>query len=265
MVQQPRRRNRRRKFLGSHQRAWIWGRHAVVETLRAGFWKPLELRISDELGLEQRTEVENLTAGSNLPLKVGPFDELTQLCGTTEHQGYAARMPEFVYADIDELFKAAPPLPCFAVLDGIQDPHNFGAILRSADAMAIDAVLIGETYQSPVTSQVVRSSAGAVNHVPIGRVADLEPIVKSLAESGFQIAAASEQEGVVASEADFRRPTALIIGNEGRGVRLELLQHATVKVMIPQFGHVGSLNAAVSAGILFYEVQRQRSARTHET
>ncbi|MGE3316972.1 MAG: TrmH family RNA methyltransferase [Planctomycetaceae bacterium] len=259
MVQQPRRDKRRRKFLGSHQRAWIWGRYPVLETLRAGFWKPLELRLSTRLPEPERVEVEARIAELELSARFVDPDELTVHCGTTEHQGYAARMPPFPYRDANDVVQSAVANPIFVVLDGIQDPHNFGAIVRTADAMAIDGLFVGTRGQSEITSQVVRSSAGAVNHVPIAAVESLVEFVRQQRERGFQIAAASEENGRQAADCDFKRPTLLIIGNEGSGVRSELLELCEVIATIPQFGHVGSLNAAVSAGILFYEARRQRT------
>lgn len=260
MVQQPRRGKRRRKFLGSHQRAWIWGRYPVLETLRAGHWKPLELRTSTRLTAPERAELDSLLGNADIPAESVDPDELTELCGTTEHQGYAARMPPFPYRDANDLLQTTTTNPIFVVLDGIQDPHNFGAIVRTADAMAIDGVFVGTKGQSEISSQVVRSSAGAVNHVPIAAVEEIIEFVGRLRKQGFQIAAASEKRGRPAAECDFTKSTLLLIGNEGAGIRPELLDLCDVIATIPQFGHVGSLNAAVSAGILFYEARRQRTA-----
>lgn len=258
MVQQPRRRKRQRKFLGSHQRAWIWGRYPVLETLKAGIWSPLELRCSSRLSDAERAEVEVLASATEIEPDFVTPAELTKLCGTTEHQGYAARMPPFPYGEIDDIMKNRSTAPILVVLDAIQDPHNFGAILRSADAMGIDAIIVGTSGQAEITSQVVRSSAGAVNHVPIAAIEDLVPFVESRRAAGFQIVGASEKQGKTAAECDFAKPTVLIIGNEGSGIRPELLQLCDLTATIPQFGAVGSLNAAVSAGILFYEARRQR-------
>jgi 23S rRNA (guanosine2251-2'-O)-methyltransferase len=144
------------------------------------------------------------------------------------------------------------------ILDAIQDPHNFGAILRSADAMGMSGVFVGKTGQAEVTSLVARSSAGAVNHISLAQVDDLAGLAELLQSRGVQILGASEKEGIPADQCDFRRPTALVIGNEGIGIRPELLRLCDARVTIPQHGHVGSLNAAVSAGILLYEARRQR-------
>ncbi len=258
MVQRPRRTRRRKKLLGSHQRCWIWGRYAVRETLLAGRWPVLELILSDRLESSERSDTENLVRDRGISLKIVPHDELTKLCGTTEHQGYAAKMPPFPYADAAALISEPGGNPFFLLLDGLQDPHNYGAVLRSADAMSVSGVFVGCAGQAEVTSLVARSSAGAVNHVPLAQVDDLVALVKTMKDRGCQIVAASEKASIPAELCDFRRPTVLILGNEGTGIRPDLLQVCDKRVTIPQFGHVASLNAAVSAGILLYEARRQR-------
>jgi len=264
MVQQPRRRRRRKTLLGSHQRCWIWGRYPVLETLRAGRWPVLELRLADRLGAGERTETEKLARQSGTAVSVVPLEELTELCGSTEHQGYAAKMPPFPYADANQVLAAAGECPLFLMLDSLQDPHNFGAILRSADALGIDGVFVGTTGQAEVTSLVARSSAGAVNHVPLAQVEDLTELATLMKERGWRLIAASEKEGLPADQCDFCGPTVLVIGNEGAGIRPELLRQCDANVTIPQFGHAASLNAAVSAGILLYEARRQRGAPKNE-
>jgi len=260
MVQQPRRGKRRRKLLGSHQRCWIWGRFPVLETLRAGRWNPRELKLSERLSSAERAAAAALAERGGCKISPVPHEELTKLCGSTEHQGYAAKMPPYPFADAAGVIASAGEHSLFVLLDAIQDPFNYGAILRSADAAGIDAVIVGSQGQSDVTSQVVRSSAGAVNHLPIAQVDDLPAAAAAVRERGLRIVGASEKAGVPVDEFDFRQPAVLVVGNEGSGIRPELLQLCDATVTIPQYGGVASLNAAVSAGILFYEARRQRGA-----
>ena len=146
------------------------------------------------------------------------------------------------------------------ILDRIQDPHNFGAILRSAEVFGVDAVVIGETSQCDVTPHVARSSAGAVNHLPIARMEHLDQCPARLWDAGRIRTYAATGEGTAAPrEVDFREPCALIIGNEGAGISRPLLNAAHGRICIPQHGRIESLNAAVAAGVLLYEVQRQRA------
>lgn len=248
----------KKKLLGSHQKCWIWGRNAVLETLAAGRWKILDLHLSQDLPADQLAHAGNLATRLGLVPVVSDPGALDKLCHTTEHQGYLARMTDFPYTDESSLSTPLQHEPFYVVLDGIQDPHNFGAIVRSAEVFGADAVFIGETGQVGVTSMVVRSSAGAVNRVPIVRVADVEALVGRLKTSGVRVVAASEKAELTAAGTDFTRGTALLMGNEGVGPRSGLMGRCDAVVKIPQTGHIGSLNVAVAAGIFCYEVRRQR-------
>ena len=246
--------------MGSHQRCWIWGRHVVLETLRAGRWRPLEVMLARGLSPDETAEPFERAAMIDVPVVIEPAETLTERCRAGDHQGFAAKMPPFPYADAAELLNHREDRPLYVVLDAVQDPYNFGAILRSADVFGASAVFVGEHRQATVSSFVTRSSAGAVNFVPIGRTADLVELARTMRSRGVRIAGASEKGGRPLFEFDFREPSALIIGNEGVGIRPELLEQCDELVTIPQHGHVGSLNAAVSAGILLYEARRQRGA-----
>jgi len=250
----------KQKLLGSHQKCWIWGRNAVLETLRAGRWKILDLHLSRELPSDQLERATELAARMKLTPVVSEPGVLAKLCHTTEHQGYLARMTDFPYTDEVSVPPPRQGAPFYMVLDGIQDPHNFGAIVRSAEVFGADAVYIGETGQVGVTSMVVRSSAGAVNRVPIVRVPDLEVLLGRLKAAGIRVVAASEKAEHTAAGTDFTRGTALMMGNEGVGPRPGLMAHCDAVVKIPQAGHIGSLNVAVAAGIFCYEIRRQRDA-----
>jgi 23S rRNA (guanosine2251-2'-O)-methyltransferase len=144
------------------------------------------------------------------------------------------------------------------LLDRVQDPYNFGAMLRSAEVFAADAVFIGEREQVGVTSMVARSSAGAVNRVPIVRVAELEAAADRLRARGLTLVGASEKGEGILTGVDFTRPVAVMIGSEGVGIRDSLTSRCERLVRIPQAGRIGSLNAAVAASIFLYEARRQR-------
>lgn len=248
----------KKRLLGSHQKCWIWGRNAVTETLQAGRWLIVDLYLSRLLPQSSLDQIGALCARSGLVPVIEDPEVLTRLSHTTEHQGYLARMTDFPYSDEVTTIAGLPLAPFCIVLDGIQDPYNFGAIIRSAEVFGANAVFIGETGQVGVTSMVVRSSAGAVNRIPIVRVADLDGLIGRLRATGIRVVAASEKaEGVVAAY-DFTRGTALIMGNEGVGPCSALLSQCDAVVKIPQIGRIGSLNVAVAAGIFCYEVRRQR-------
>lgn len=248
----------RRPLMANHNRCWIWGRNAVLETLRAGFWPVLELLHSDRC--EPSVRAESLTHAKKLGIAATSASDaqIDKVCRSEEHQGLAARMTPFPYYDLDRLIDRLPPAPILVMLDRLHDPYNFGAIVRSADALGIQGVIVGTREQSLVNSLVARSSAGAVNHVPIARSEDLIHTADALKRAGFQIVGASDHATESIFNADLTAATVLLIGNEGRGIEPELQALCTQFVQIPMLGHVSSLNAAVSAGIFFYEALKQR-------
>jgi len=262
MVHSKRRiRKKQQKLLGNHQKCWIWGRNVVQETLQVGVWDVLELVLSQSLPTDICSMVTQLADERSVPVKVETNEALSQLCGSADHQGLIAKMPPFPYADVDEILERPTAVSMFLVLDRIQDPFNFGAILRSAEVLGVDAVFVGQKNQSAVTSLVVRSSAGAVNHLPIAQVASLSDLAQRLKSSGIQLVGTSLDTEAELFQADFTKPTALLIGNEGSGIDDGLLQMCDSLVKIPQVGRTESLNAAVASGIVLYEVARQRQSK----
>ena len=266
MVDSSRRRSSRRaaltnRVLTNHNRCWIWGRNVVLETLRAGRWPILELLIGDRA--DDALWDEAVRLARQLGIEAIAMDDatLTKACHSGEHQGMAARMAPFPYVTVEQLLEGLPPDAILLVLDRLQDPFNFGAIVRSASTLGLNGIVIGQKEQVEVNSLVVRSSAGAVNHIAIASTDDLVQSVETLRERGFQIVAASEKADSPLSEANFHQPTVAIIGNEGRGIRPELLARCDRSLSIPMSGPVSSLNAAVAAGILFYEMRRQRGLK----
>lgn len=246
---------KRPKLIGNHQRCWLWGRHAVIETVQAGKWLPVEVYVSTDEPASACIPFQD--AGVRV-VRESP-EELSKLCGKSEHQGWVAKMPEYPYAALDDLLSNLSPQPFVILLDAVQDPFNFGSVLRSAEVFGADGVIVAREHQAKVSIHVARSSVGAVNWLPIAEVDDLVTAAEQLQQAGLNLVAATEKGTQAPSECAFDQPTALIIGNEGTGIRDELLARVTQQVAIPQTGHIQSLNAAVAAGILCYEVQRQRS------
>jgi len=247
--------------MGNHQKCWLWGRNVVLETLRAAVWKPYELLHAADLAAAVLDEVRRLASERNIPLQVATDRQFRDQIRAEDHQGLAARMPPFPYRDGFDVLRtlAALPAPFVLLLDGIQDPFNYGAILRSAEIFGVDAVFVGSTRQAEVTAQVVRSSAGAVNHLALARVDSLAGLAEELRSRRIAVWAASEKGTKTPWEIGLAGPAALVIGNEGTGVSAELLERCDGSLTIPQAGRTNSLNAAVAAGILCYEICRQRS------
>lgn len=261
MVGGKRKHRRKREYLGSHQKAWLYGRHVVLETLRAGRWVPHEIWIADDLEPEYGVEARALAEGRGITPVITAGAVMTRRCGSLSHQGLMARMPPFPYAPLESLLSVVTPSSFFVLLDGIQDPFNFGAILRSAEVFGATGVIVGTTDQSEITAQVARSSAGAICHVPIAQASELTEAAKLLKEQDVRVIAASEKGTRPISAIDLTKACAIVVGNEGAGIRESLLSACDETATIPQSGRVCSLNAAVAAGVLYYEVQRQRSPR----
>lgn len=263
MVGRRSRRSDDRRLMGNHQRCWLWGRHAVLESLRSSRWHPLLIRHTPALLPESAiAEVLRLCERWQIPLEQAEATHLERQCGRTDHQGLIAQMPEYPYLRAQDLIALCheSPEPCVLLLDRIQDPHNLGAILRSAEVLGIEGVFVPEREQSEINAQVVRSSAGAVHHLPIARVPSLTEVCRELQQHGFRLAAASEKSSQTVCQTNLRGPLGLMIGNEGQGPARELLELADLQLRIPQAGQISSLNAAVAAGIFCYEALRQRQS-----
>lgn len=252
-----------RTALGNHQKSWIWGRHVVLETLRAGRWHPFEVVCSPELlSTADLREVQQRCTTLALNSRTLSGAELERLVHARDHQGIAARMPAFPLTPLEILLTKLPQHPFLLILDRIQDPFNFGSILRSADQFGVDGILVGEREQATVSSHVVRSSVGAVNYLEIVQSSSLTTTARTLREQGWKLIAATEKATQAPDALDLTTGVVFIMGNEGAGIDASLLELCTHQAAIPQQGHVDSLNAAVAAGIFCYEVQRQRRITT---
>lgn len=249
----------RPKPLGNHQGSWIWGRHLVQQTLQAKFWPVLELWLADDLPEPDVSSMTQLAQSANVPVQLAPRRSLVSRCRGEDHQGFAARMAEFPYASPDTVCRPTTRWPLVIVLDRVQDPYNFGTILRSGEIFGAQGVVIGTREQTGVTSQVARSSVGAVNCIPVAQVPALDQFLESPEVKDFAIVAASEKASTAISEFDFRRPTMLVIGNEARGISPEIAARCTSSVRIPQQGQLNSLNAAAALAIICYEIRRQQA------
>lgn len=254
------RKSRRRELQASHQKNWLVGKHAVVETLKANRWPVLEVF------LQEGAELDESVADQANTVTVVSADRLTQLCHSQHHQGMAARMGDFPYRDVNWLQKQLTTTdrsaPLIVMCDRIQDAHNFGAILRCCDATNVTAIIIGSINQAAVTPQVSRSSAGAVNHLEVVACDDLLDVAKMIEASGIELAAASEKAQSPVWTCDLRKAVCLIIGSEAFGVDSELLATCNHQLGIPMLGQIDSLNAAVAAGILLYEIRRQQTQQS---
>jgi 23S rRNA (guanosine2251-2'-O)-methyltransferase len=241
----------------------VYGLRPVLEALSAHPGDVEHLYVAED-DRSRLTEVLSRARRAEVRVEKVPRDRLQRLAEGGVHQGVVALLREWDYAELADLLEVArargqPPL--LVVLDGIQDPHNLGAIVRSAHALGAHGVVIGKDRSAQVTGAVVKASAGATEHTRIARVVNLSRALEELKEAGLWAAAADPSSDQPAWEARLDGPLALVVGAEGKGVRENVLKHCDLKVRIPMAGALGSLNASVSAGVLLYEIARQRGRR----
>ena len=240
----------------------VHGIHPVLEALRA-HPADVERVYVLEGSVAPRAAAEILSRARDAQVRVErvPRERLQALVEGGVHQGVVARLREFAYATLEEVLaraKASGAPPLVVVLDGLQDPHNLGAVIRSADALGAHGVVLPKDRSVGVTAAVARASAGAVEHVPVARVTNLSRALEELKAGGLWVAAADPEGNQVLWEARLDGPLALVIGAEGAGVRPGVLKHCDLRLRIPMGGQVGSLNASVSAALVLYEAARQR-------
>ncbi|HZX41681.1 MAG TPA: 23S rRNA (guanosine(2251)-2'-O)-methyltransferase RlmB [Myxococcaceae bacterium] len=241
----------------------VHGIHPVLEALRAHPGDVERVYVLDG-SVAPRAAAEILSRAREARVKVERLsrERLAAMVEGGVHQGVAARLREFAYASLEEVLARAaasgrPPL--VVVLDGLQDPHNLGAVIRSADALGVHGVVLPRDRSVGVTATVARASAGAVEHVPVARVTNLSRALEVLKTSGLWVAAADPEGDQALWDARLEGPLAVVVGAEGGGVRPGVLKHCDLRLRIPMAGQVGSLNASVSAALVLYEVARQRS------
>jgi 23S rRNA (guanosine2251-2'-O)-methyltransferase len=178
------------------------------------------------------------------------------------HQGVIAQVAPIQYQEIDpilnQLFEQGE-VPLFLILDRLTDVRNFGAIARTAECTGVHAIIIPDKDSVSVTGDAIKTSAGALNKIPVCRVNDLNSTIHYLKESGVQIAVSTEKTTNLIYEADFTVPLAVVMGSEENGVSMKILAEADIKAKIPMVGSIDSLNVSVSAGIMLYEITRQRN------
>jgi 23S rRNA (guanosine2251-2'-O)-methyltransferase len=250
-----------------HRSDRLYGIHPVLEALRSAE------RHIDGIYLQQGRqgreidEIVRLAKTKGISVDFRPREALDRLTGSAHHQGVVGIVAGKVYASLDDLIArvAEKEHALLLLLDGIEDPHNLGAILRTAEAAAVDGVIIPERRAVGLTATVAKASAGAIEHLPLARVVNLSHTIERLKNENFWIYALDVKGDKNFLHVDYRGAVALVIGSEGRGVRPLVAQHCDGRINIPMMGRVSSLNASVAAGILLYEVLRQRASTIHSS
>ncbi len=236
----------------------IYGINPVLEALRAGRVK--ELRVGDRAD-DRLTQLLAVAADRGVRVRRVPADALERDSRRGVHQGVVADVEKAEDYSLDEIVRGASATPLVVVLDGIEDPHNLGAILRTADAAGVDGVVIQSRRAAARDGVAAKASAGAVAHVKIAEVVNIARAVEELKEAGVWTVGLTS-EGPESYEAiDFTLPTAVVLGAEGAGLRRLVRERCDRLASIPMRGHVGSLNVSVAAGIVLFEAVRQRSLK----
>jgi 23S rRNA (guanosine2251-2'-O)-methyltransferase len=251
--------------------AHVFGVQPVLELLRAGR-RPVERVTVAEGAHESRLrEIIELARAANVPVRRAPRAELQRAAAGANHQGVVATVAAARYLSSDELLDRLaarvgtddPPLA--VVLDGVEDPRNLGAIIRTVECAGADGVFVPERRAAGLTETVAKAAAGALEYVAVARAGNVVRLVEELKERGVWTVGTAAGAATAYDEWDWTQPCALLLGGEGEGLRRLVRERCDVLVRIPLRGRVESLNVSVAAGIILYEAVRQRTARRAET
>jgi 23S rRNA (guanosine2251-2'-O)-methyltransferase len=247
----------------------LYGQHPVEEALRAG-GRRLEyvLIARDRAASRPGTKPDPRTARilelcrtANIRVSTESKDQLTRIAGTDAHQGFVAAVRERKFLAIEDLIAQPARLShrFFLALDGVEDPHNLGALLRSADGAGVDGILLPDRRSAPITAVVAKTSAGASEHVPIARVTNLTRALEQLKKSNAWIIGLDERGTPDYTDFDFATDCCLVLGAEGSGLHDLVKKTCDHLLRIPMLGSVSSLNVSVAGAVVMYEALRQRT------
>jgi len=238
---------------------YIYGIHAVLEALDAG--KDIDkIFVSKTLNDETAREISDHAKMLRVPVQRVPVQKIDRIT-RRNHQGVLAMMAAVTYYRVEDL---VPQLfddgenPFVVVLDGVTDVRNFGAVARTCECAGVSAIVIPDRESVSVNADAVKTSAGALNYLPVCREHNLVNAVKFLRNSGFKIMGTSDKSQQPYTHADYTGPVAIVLGAEDKGISPEIMKLCDTQVLIPEFGHINSLNVSVAGGIMIYEVVRQR-------
>ncbi len=237
----------------------IEGRNAVLEAFRSG--KTIDkLYILDGCQDGSVNTIKREARRQDTIINYVTKERLDQLSSTGHHQGVIAQAAAYSYATVEEMLKAAEEKgedPFLILLDDIEDPHNLGAIIRTANLAGAHGVIIPKRRAAGLTAVVARASAGAINYTPVAKVTNLNAVIRELKEKGLWFVCA-DMGGEMMYDLNLTGPIGLVIGNEGEGVSRLVREACDFTASVPMKGNIDSLNASVAAGVLAYEIVRQR-------
>ncbi len=236
------------------------GRNAVIEAIRSGRGiNKLLIADGDKEGSVK--EVISLAKEQGIVIQFVERSKIEGIAGGLRHQGVLAYVAPVAYSDLETILQAAETkgeAPFLLLLDELEDPHNLGALLRTADATGVHGVLIPKRRSVPLTATVAKTSAGAVEYVPVARIGNIAQTLRKLKDKGFWVAGADMDGSQNYYEADLTGPLVLVVGSEGHGMSRLTKEQCDFIVKMPMVGKINSLNASVAGSILMYESMRQR-------
>ena len=238
---------------------YIVGRNAVLEAIRSG--REIDFVVVQKGELKGSiTQILSLCRKNNIVIKEAEAGKLSELSGNMVHQGVVAQPAAVTYSSVEDILEIARQRnepPFIIIADQIEDPHNLGAIIRTAEACGVHGVIIPKRRGASANATVYKTSAGALSHIAVARVTNLTETIKELKKNGVWIYGA-DAKGESYCNMKFDGAVALVIGSEGRGISDLVLKQCDFLVSLFMRGHVNSLNASVAGGILMYEMARQR-------
>lgn len=237
----------------------IVGRNAVMQALKSG--RTIDsVTVAEGQRGGQAAKIIEICREKKIPVKYADSRKLDKLCGGAAHQGVAAFAAAHDYAELDDIFNLAQSRgesPFIVICDGLEDPHNLGAILRTAEAAGVHGVIIPKRNSVTLNYTVAKTSAGAIEYVPVVKVTNIAGTIDTLKDRGVWVFGA-DMDGTPWTELDFTGSAALVIGSEGRGLSKLVREKCDFIASLPMKGRINSLNASVAAGILMFEASRQR-------
>jgi len=235
----------------------VYGIHPVLEALRAGRVTALRMSVRAD---DRLSELVRVAEQQGVRVRRATVDELDRLARRGAHQGVVADVHEADRLSVEDLVAGAKGAPLVVVLDGIEDPHNVGAIIRTVDAAGADGVIRQARHAARLDGAAAKASAGAVSHVRIAEVVNIARALESLKDAGVWTIGLAADGATPYDAIDFRLPSAVVVGAEGTGLRRLIRERCDWLASIPLAGHVQSLNVSVAAGIALFEAVRQRRA-----
>ncbi len=195
-----------------------------------------------------------------VPYTIKTRQELDVLVGHNKHQGVVLEIISYEFMPIETMLKQKPKgtYPLLVVLDGLEDPHNLGAILRTCDVLDVDGVIIGKNRSVGLTPTVAKVSAGAIEHVPVAQVTNLSRTLKDLQKEGYWVVGTCFEKAQDYRTVDYNFPCVVVIGNEGSGISRLVLEQCDYRIKIPMKGHVQSLNASIATAVVLYQIEQSR-------